>query len=292
MILSVFPGIDLLGRAFTEQGYNVVHGPDLLWGMGIEDFNAEQGVFEGVICTPPCTEFSLLNRNPDRAEGLRLLEEGKRIIEQAQPSWWLIENVATVPDVKIKGYSWQRIDINQGWYENVTRLRHIQFGYRLDLCESGIFLNIPRGKVLPGCDGCAVANDDRTFKELVRLQGLPSDFDLPSFNVKGKKKAVGNGVPLVLGRILAKEVKSVTDQASHICDVAGVKVVTGPGAKCESTVDKCDGAAVKNCDKPVKEKNVTDRDKKRCVMCERIVTGRAKTCSTACRKRLSRRGGC
>ncbi len=284
MILSVFPGIDLLGRAFTEQGYNVVHGPDLLWGMGIENFNAEPDVFEGVICTPPCTEFSLLNRNPDRAEGLRLLDEGRRVIEETQPDWWLMENVPTVPDMKIEGYSWQRFDINQGWYEGVTRLRHIQFGYRLDLCPAGRYLDIPRGEVLPGCDGCAVANDDRSFKELVRLQGLPADFDLPSFNVKGKKRAVGNGVPLVLGRVLAKEVKRVTGQAIHIGDVANEKNVTGPGAK-------CDRAAVEKCDVPGKEKTVTGPGEKRCVMCGRIVTGRAKTCSAACRKRLSRRGG-
>ena len=32
LVLSVFPGIDLLGRAFEEQEYCVVRGPDLLWG--------------------------------------------------------------------------------------------------------------------------------------------------------------------------------------------------------------------------------------------------------------------
>lgn len=34
LILSLFPGIGLLDRAFEEIGYTVVRGPDLLWGGG------------------------------------------------------------------------------------------------------------------------------------------------------------------------------------------------------------------------------------------------------------------
>ena len=60
--------------------------------------------------------------------------------------------------------------------------------------------------------GCALASDGRSFKELKKLQGLNDDFDLPSFNVQGKKRAVGNGVPLSIGRVLARAVKSVTVQ--------------------------------------------------------------------------------
>jgi len=45
------------------------------------------------------------------------------------------------------------------------------------------------------------------FEEMRRLQGLPDDFELPSFTVKGAVKAVGNGVPLPLGRAIVSAVK-------------------------------------------------------------------------------------
>lgn len=32
LILSLFPGIGLLDRAFEECGFCVVRGPDILWG--------------------------------------------------------------------------------------------------------------------------------------------------------------------------------------------------------------------------------------------------------------------
>lgn len=33
VLLSVFPGVDLLGMAFELEGYCVVRGPDLVWGV-------------------------------------------------------------------------------------------------------------------------------------------------------------------------------------------------------------------------------------------------------------------
>lgn len=42
----------------------------------------------------------------------------------------------------------------------------------------------------------------------IRLQGLPEDFDLPGFTVHAKVRAVGNGVPLPMGRAIAKAVKA------------------------------------------------------------------------------------
>ncbi len=46
-----------------------------------------------------------------------------------------------------------------------------------------------------------------TFAANCRKQGLPADFDLPPFLVTAKVKAVGNGVPLPMGRAIAKAVK-------------------------------------------------------------------------------------
>lgn len=47
--------------------------------------------------------------------------------------------------------------------------------------------------------------------EVARQQGLPADFDLPGWTVAGKCKAVGNGVPMAMGRALAKAVKQATE---------------------------------------------------------------------------------
>lgn len=44
------------------------------------------------------------------------------------------------------------------------------------------------------------------FAEHKRLQGLPADFDLPPFTTSAKVKAVGNGVPLPMGRAVAAAV--------------------------------------------------------------------------------------
>jgi len=46
------------------------------------------------------------------------------------------------------------------------------------------------------------------FEHAKRLQGLPADFDLPGFTVTEKKiRALGNAVPLPLGRAVAGAVK-------------------------------------------------------------------------------------
>lgn len=45
------------------------------------------------------------------------------------------------------------------------------------------------------------------FRDAVRNQGLPADFlDSAPFTVAGKIKLVGNGVPMALGRAIARAV--------------------------------------------------------------------------------------
>lgn len=222
LILSLFPGIGLLDRAFEEYGFCVVRGPDLLWGGDIRQFTPPAGHFTGIIGGPPCQDFSGLRRVPPTGYGLEMLGQFARCVTSAQPEWWLLENVARVPDVTDRSpelrlsYVTQRLDINQGWFCDVTRLRHIQFG-----SKSGRLLNVTHRRVTGAKQGAAVANDDRPFAELCRLQGLPDGFDLPPFLASEKKRAVGNGVPLVMGRALAEAVieayrAGVTDQATQL----------------------------------------------------------------------------
>jgi len=250
LVLSLFSGVGLLDRAFREKGFCVVCAGDLIIGQDIRDFHTVADKFDGVIGGPPCQDFSTLKRNPTNYSN-EMLDEFKRVVMEAKPKWWLLENVKGVPDVTVQGYEWQRIDINQGWYTDTSRLRHIQFG-----SKDGLYLDIPRGDMSGVKQSCALASDDRSFRELCYLQGLESDFDLPDFNVAGKKRAVGNGVPLAIGRVLADAVLKVTD----------------PGAFC-----------------------VTDRYTKsvtelRCICgCKRVLTGRKKYYDASCRKRGQRR---
>ena len=54
---------------------------------------------------------------------------------------------------------------------------------------------------------------DRKHLELFKQwQGLPSDFNLPGFTVVAAVKAVVNGVPLAMGRAMAKAVKRAMEE--------------------------------------------------------------------------------
>ena len=129
LILSLFPGIDLLGRGFEEKGFSVVRGPDLIYGGDIRSFHVPTGRFDGVIGGPPCQDFSKARRTSPTGYGLEMLTEFRRIVMEASPQWWLMENVPQVPDCKIPGYNHYRIDLNAkdcGMRQN--RHRHFQFG--------------------------------------------------------------------------------------------------------------------------------------------------------------------
>src|SRR3990167_1278661 len=106
LVLSIFPGIDLLGRAFEEEGYTVVRGPDPLWGGDVGPFPVPAGVFEGVIGGPPCQHWTrLMFLNKHAGAGLDwVVSEYARIVEEAQPAWFLMEEVLYAPMPLAQGY--------------------------------------------------------------------------------------------------------------------------------------------------------------------------------------------
>lgn len=207
LVLSLFPGIDLLGRGFEEEGFCVVRGPDRILGGDVRSFRSVPGRFDGVIGGPPCQDFSRARRDLPTGYGLDMLEEFRRVVVESKPVWWLMENVSGVPDVRIDGYSHQRIDINAsecGLRQN--RLRHFQFGHR-----QGHVITVER---LPQCDDvepCCTASEGgqmtrRTWGEFCALQGLPADFDLSQFTQSARYRAVGNGVPVPMARVMARAI--------------------------------------------------------------------------------------
>jgi hypothetical protein len=80
-------------KPYKDAGYEVILvGKDI----GVENYHPPKGV-HGIIANPVCTEFSTARsngkaRNPE--EGMFLVRECQRIIEEANPDWWVIENPA------------------------------------------------------------------------------------------------------------------------------------------------------------------------------------------------------
>lgn len=245
LVLSLFPGIGLLDMAFEEAGFCVVRGPDLLWGGNVQKFSPPVGKFDGVIGGPPCQAFSRLV-NIVKAKGQtpkpNLIPEFERIVHEAKPQWFLMENVpdAPAPDLNDSYRLVSRI-IRDVWVGGETsRERRFTFGrddrvlgcrfeietlalHRTDpertvvatsskegaLAKSqgelrtGVSARLKRSAAaLPG------QMPRRSFERCCELQGLPADFlkDAP-FTSAGKYQAIGNGVPLPMGRAVAAAVK-------------------------------------------------------------------------------------
>jgi len=237
LVLSLFPGVGLLDRGFEQAGFCVVRGPDTLLGQRIENFHAPASYFCGVIGGPPCQDFSRARRHPPTGYGVRMLNEFARLVTEAEPAWWLLENVPQVPDVHISGYTVQRFNLYAVEF-GLTQMRNrsFQFGSR-----DGTPLCPVRGSQShPGRRAKTVmARDARVkFSRLVKLQGLPSDFDLPGLSRTAKIRAVGNGVPLPMAWAVAKAIfdRSVT---LHWMAVCGLRLCVCNCGKAFSATPAC-----------------------------------------------------
>lgn len=225
VVVSLFPGADIFGRGFEDEGgFCVVRGPDPLWGGDIRDFQVPVGFCDGIIGGPPCQDFSGLRRDEPTGYGMEMIREFTRIVRKARPMWWLMENVAGVPDVKIDGYNWQRLDVRASEFGlSNRRLRHFQWGS----CE-GDELVLPRvdnGKRGPIA---LASNSGPDWSVFLSQQGLPADFDLPGMTWAGKKRAVGNGVAYPVARALARAVKGRVPAGSvRLCKCGCGRPVTG-----------------------------------------------------------------
>ena len=236
LVLSLFPGIGLLDMAFEEAGFVVVRGPDLLWGGDVRNFHPPAGKFDGVIGGPPCKAFSpLVNINiaQGRAPAENLIPEYERCVALAHPRWFLMENVSNAPRPAVEGYVVYDVLLNTRWLgEPQNRLRRFSFGSR-----NGVRLSVPTEALEPADFEPAVTSTSggrravlvrdangrsrgkqgdadhhrlrgRSIERMCGLQGLPTDFlkDAP-LTLAGKRTAIGNGVPLPMGRAIAQAVK-------------------------------------------------------------------------------------
>jgi len=236
LVLSLFPGIGLLDRAFEEEGFCVVRGPDLLWGGDVHRFHPPARKFDGVIGGPPCQRFSSLsniNRVKYGEESLapNLIPEFERIVHAAWPQWFVMENVPRAPLPNVEGYCINPVVLNNRWFgEEQERVRRFTFGahwrvaerFRVDRNEFAVLLNPSREPAVCATSGgrrrtprrdrrgqlqsAVLLNRKRA--DLARLQGLPDDFlaEAP-FTEREKMRVIGNGVPLPMGRAIARAVK-------------------------------------------------------------------------------------
>jgi len=242
LVLSLFPGIGLLDMAFEEEGFCVVRGPDLLWGGDIRRFHPPAGRFDGVIGGPPCQAFSRLKYLVEH-NGYELapnmFPEYERVIAEAAPSWFLCENVPDAPRPVVPGYIVRdRLVSNREDCGGVqSRERRFSFGtkdgrelafdwppppvpmaYVPAVCASGGGRETPvaiGGSGKPKRAGGRIRKArDMGYKtadfmrHAIEAQGLPAGFlDDAPFTVAGKIKVVGNGVPLPMGRTVARAVR-------------------------------------------------------------------------------------
>jgi len=253
LVLSLFPGIGLLDMAFEEAGFCVVRGPDLLWGGDIHRLHPPAGRFDGVIGGPPCQRFSRLahmvvHRYGEGCLAENLIPEFERVVVEAQPDWFVMENVPDAPVPAVPGYTVAPVILNARWFgedgvgSEQTRTRRFSFGLRgerqltpwryLDLAvlENPVFeyavvgkwgglkkngrgYDKPEHSIRKGYNAAR-----RSIQKIAELQGLPPDFlaDAP-FTQHAKRQVIANGVPLPLGRAVARVIVKYLAEQEREC---------------------------------------------------------------------------
>lgn len=253
LVLSLFPGIGLLDMAFEEEGFTVVRGPDLLWGGDIRRFHVPAGRFDGVIGGPPCKRFSPLAnivraRYGEDAVAADLIPDFCRVIEEAQPTWFLMENVERAPLPTPNGYIVRDQMLNNRWCGGEqNRMRRFSYGTRSGAAlyiATEVFQPIDfkpavttnsggRRKVIAfdangGIRGKQGHADEhrlsyRDVGEAAADQGVPPQWfeqlrKHGAFTVTALRIGIGNGVPLPMGRAVAKAVKAAIAEPDDACN--------------------------------------------------------------------------
>jgi DNA (cytosine-5)-methyltransferase 1 len=244
LVLSIFPGIDLLGRAFEEVfGADIclVRGPDPIFGGDIRGWHVPSGVFWGIVGGPPCQDFSALsaiNRHLGRVPRFgNLIPEFERVVDEARPDWFLMENVERAPKPSINGYQVSDLVLDNRWLgEEQSRRRRFSFGSAdgRELVIDGLVVleNIAYEPAVVSTTGYLLGNGGaylkskaavarctasrkRPVERLCELQGVDRGFfqDSP-FTVGGKRKAIANAVPMEMGRALARAIKRAMEATS------------------------------------------------------------------------------
>lgn len=231
LVLSLFPGIGLLDTAFEEHDFCIVRGPDPLWGGDICRFHPPARKFDGVIGGPPCQMFSeATGINKGRMEPrLNLIPEFERCVVECKPEWFVMENVRRAPLPMVPGYVVHDYLLNARWFGSPQkRIRRFSFGTHdgRRLCiEPAITRPAFVARTVLASDGkrngkggCrrnrtnALERQQHTFEQACQYQGVTVDWlqklgHTRVFTKEGRWMLIGNGVPLPMGRAIAKAVR-------------------------------------------------------------------------------------
>lgn len=247
LILSLFCGIDLLGQGFQDQGYCVVQAGDIILGKDIRNFHGIPHKFTGIIGGSPCQDFSRARRTAPTGYGLQMLKEFQRVVIECQPEWFLLENVPNVPSIQLDQYHMQRFYLNANECGS-TQNRHRYFQFG---SKAGIILDIKRQPKPPKSEPCAMATEGKKSN-----RRSWDDF----CNIQG--------IPTPL------HLPDLTQTARY--KVVGNAVNLGVSKAIASAI-------VEAYTHPIYQKDV-----RTCACgCGRLLTGRQKTATDACRKRQS-----
>ncbi len=172
-----------------------------------------------------------------------LIPEFSRVVAAAGPAWFLMENVLDAPEPCVDGFMVRWVVLNNrqlGETQDRTRRFSLgtQQGLMLDRFLAHEIVNSPRPSgysqaVTSGARSVPVkiggsGRVKRTYTEggerhgpgqgkrtrvadMLELQGLPRDYlDECPLTDSGKRQVIGNGVPLPMGRAIARAVKQAT----------------------------------------------------------------------------------
>src|SRR5581483_8652505 len=136
-----------------------------------------------------------------------LIPEFERVVEEARPTWWLMENVPDAPLPNIHGYSrfWSTLLNNRQCFDEngkpaiAMRERRWTFGCTLEVASPVLMIETCglESSDFLYCNGETATSRKRTklgrmpwnhkgrqgFVESRLAQGLPEDWELPGFTV-------------------------------------------------------------------------------------------------------------
>lgn len=213
LVLSLFPGARFFDRAFELEGFCVVAGPDVLFGGDVRDFHPPTGRFDGIIGGPPCQSFSPIGnvnraRYGDDSVMPDLIPEFYRVLNEAAPNWYVMENS---PHAHGRDFKYT---LDNAWLGE-RQARRRCFWSNLELSIEVPCFGHPNpertvtSKQSVDWRGSRAKEPTRTLEDMLDLQGYPRDYfgEHSPFTMQARRKMVGNGVAMPTGRAIARAVK-------------------------------------------------------------------------------------
>jgi DNA (cytosine-5)-methyltransferase 1 len=202
--------------AFEQEGFCIVRGPDILLGGDIRNWSIPANRFDGIIGGPPCKIISEAVRG-QVATTDNLIPEFTRIVKQGNPKWWLMENVLGAPHPELFPLHHRVLDAHD-FGCNQIRVRCFWSNLDFRPVKAQERPKYPWPTVLATEHKYGGGTQDRrragrrvgrrmTLEEVNEAMGLPVDFITPALSVPMQYEVRGNGVPLQLGRAIAKAIK-------------------------------------------------------------------------------------